>query len=65
MNDVAVTQLPENEARRPRLGRPRGSTGHQAERFRCQLASLVVSGKRNIEIARALGVSAKTVRLWL
>jgi hypothetical protein len=30
-----------------------------------QLASLVLLGKRNNQIARALGVSSKTVRLWL
>lgn len=47
------------------LGRPRGSTGHQPERVRYQLASLVVLGKRNVEIARVLGVSPKSVRLWL
>lgn len=60
-----VTSGNENEIGRSRVGRPRGSAGHQAERLKFRLASLVVLGKRNIEIATALDVSAKTVRLWL
>jgi hypothetical protein len=62
----AVVVLPTEDGSPPRRrGRPLGSTGHQAERFRHQLAALVLMGKRNSEIAKALDVSSKTITLWL
>ena len=51
--------------RRTRLGRPRGSTGSQIERNKHRLASLVLLGRRNGQIARELGVSSRTIRTWL
>ena len=64
MNAVVVVASGDGSFPR-RRGRPPGSAGHQPERFKSQLASLVVLGKRNIEIAMVLGVSSKTVGLWL
>jgi hypothetical protein len=64
MNPVAILRA-EDGFRPRRRGRPAGSTGQQAERFKHRLASLVVLGKKNVEIANALGVSAKTIGLWL
>jgi|SRR5581483_7860458 len=51
--------------RHSRIGRPRGSTGSQIQRIKHRVASLVVLGKRNTEIAQALGVCSRTIRLWL
>jgi hypothetical protein len=51
--------------RRTRLGRPPGSTGSQIERNKHRLASLVVLGKRNGQIAREFGVSPRTIHTWL
>ncbi len=58
---VALDDAP----RRTRLGRPPGSTGAQIERNKHRLASLVVLGKRNGQIAREFGVSSRTIRTWL
>ncbi len=68
MNPVVVKMKvlpPEDSLRPPRRGRPPGSTGAQIERIKYHLAFLVVSGQRNIQIAKALGVCPKTIAMWL
>jgi hypothetical protein len=57
--------IPLDDAPRRTLGRPPGSTGSQIERNKHRLASLVVLGKRNGQIAREFGVSCRTIRAWL
>ncbi len=62
---VAMEIVPPEEPASPRRGRPAGSHGSQIARVKRRLALGVVSGKRNREIANDLGVSTKTVCLWL
>ncbi len=58
--------LPPEEGSFPRRrGRPRGSTGSQIQRNKHGVAFLVVSGQRNFQIAKALGVCPKTIAMWL
>src|SRR5207245_11779180 len=53
------------EPSRPRRGRPRGAKGSQIARVKRRLAMLVVTAKHTAQIAKAFGVSERTVRTWL
>src|SRR5207245_8934570 len=55
----------DEEANRPRRGRPLGSKGSQIARVKRRLALLVMSGKRTAQLAKTFGVTERTIRTWL
>jgi len=63
---VEVAMVPrDEEPSRPRRGRPPGTKGSQIVRVKRRLALLVMTGKRTAHLAKAFGVSDRTIRIWL